>query len=113
MGEGEVDFVFWLAVEFEEDSFLLEVEDVIVDLVADKLFKIHLQLYYRTYCRGLMLMIVGSLERIKILIINIYSNQIRLLYFLFFRLSSRLASLSFAAFQGQSINGILATRITF
>ena len=46
MGEGEIDFVFGFAVEFEEYSFLFEVEDVIIDLLVNELFKIHLQLYY-------------------------------------------------------------------
>jgi hypothetical protein len=46
MGEGEIDFVFGFAVEFEEDSFLFEMEDVIIDLLVNELFKIHLQLYY-------------------------------------------------------------------
>ena len=46
MGEGEIDFVFGFTVEFEEDSFLFEMEDVIIDLLLNELFKIHLQLYY-------------------------------------------------------------------
>ena len=36
MGEGEIDFVFGFAVEFEEDSFLFEVEDVIIELLVNE-----------------------------------------------------------------------------
>ena len=99
MGEGEIDFVFGFSVEFEEDSFLFEVEDVIIDLLLNELFKIHLQLYYtnKVYIlylfgtsnnqKGALLMsplrekvFIFNLKycSINILIINIYSIQIRL-----------------------------------